>query len=291
MSEAWNAIRQSLRLVKASAIVLLCACLFGCIEFLLWGRTHWEEGAMLMALLFLGIYDQLRRPMQSLPTNRSRIFGWALLVFAASVMLLSSRMRAEELGMMCTLCKNFAVFLLATALSLRFDGTRAAISLFPLLLLAVVIIPLYEYLLLEFSYPMRLVSTAASAFLARLFTMPVLYEGTTLFWDDQAITITDACSGISLLSMLFFLEYIIARNVHAPAWKKWCWASLLLIWIIIGNALRQLLTIVLYKAMGEKVFHKTPHLLLGCFFIIMTSLLIWFSSFLLVFDSKPQETE
>ena len=107
MNEAWNAIRQNIRLVKTSAIVLLCACLFGGIEFILWGRTHWEEGAMLMALLLLGIYDQLRRPMQSLTTNRSRIGGWAMLVLAGLFMLLSSRLRAEELGMVCTLCKNF----------------------------------------------------------------------------------------------------------------------------------------------------------------------------------------
>ena len=291
MNENWNAIRQNLQAVKGSVAILFCACLFGIIEYCLWGRTHWEEGALLLALLFLGAYDQLRRPMSSAPAKQSRIASWILLIVAGLFMLLSSRLSAEELGMGRTLCKNSAIFLLASALSLRCDGAKPALSLFPLFLLAIVILPLYEYLLLEFSYPMRLVSTAASASLARLFMVPVTFEDTTLFWNDQAITITDACSGISLLSLLFFLEYLIARKSKSPAWKKWCWASLLLIWIIIGNALRQLLTFGLFTIMGEKVFEQTPHFLLGCLFIVVTSLLIWFSSLFFNFDSKTQENE
>ena len=291
MSDNWNAIRQSLKSIKASAAVLLCACLFGFIEYLMWGRTHWEEGAFLLALLFLGAYDQLCHTLQSSPTARSRITSWILLILAGAIMLLSSRLPAEKLDMGHTFCKNFAIFLLATALSLRFDGAKPALSLFPLFLLAIVIMPLYEYLILECSYPMRLISTAASAFLARLFMVPVDFEGTTLIWNDQAITITDACSGISMLSLLFFLEYLIARKSNMPTWKKWCWASLLLIWVIIGNALRQLLTFALFTVMGEKVFEQTPHFLLGCLFVIVTSLFIWFSSLLFNFGHKPQESE
>lgn len=291
MSENWNDISQNLQLVRGSVVVLFCACLFGIIEYCMWGRTHWEEGALLLALLFLGAFDQLRRPMKSTPTKTCHIASWILLIVAGFVMLLSSHLSAEELGMGRTLCKNSAIFLLASALSLRIDGAKTTLSFFPLFLLAIVILPLYEYLLLEFSYPMRLVSTAASAFIARLFMVPVTFEDTTLFWNDQAITITDACSGISLLSLLFFLEYLIVRKSESPAWKKWSWASLLLIWIIVGNALRQLLTFGLFTIMGEKVFEQTPHFLLGCLFIVVTSLLIWFSSLFFNFDNKPQEKE
>ena len=99
MSDNWNAIRQSLKSIKASAAVLLCACLFGFIEYLMWGRTHWEEGAFLLALLFLGAYDQLCRPQQSSPTARSRITSWILLILAGAIMLLSSRLPAEKLDM------------------------------------------------------------------------------------------------------------------------------------------------------------------------------------------------
>ena len=288
MSEACSAIRQNLRNVRTSAIVLLCACLFGTVEFLLWGRTHWEEGILLLALLLLGSYDQLLSPKQSAPTRQSRFASWILLVLGVVAMLLSSSQSDDELNIGRTLFKNCAMLMLATALTLRFDGVKNALSFFPLLLLAIVILPLYEYLLLEFSYPMRLVSTAASAFFAHIFMMPVGFEGTTLFWNDQAITITDACSGISLLSLLFFLEYLIARKATSAAWKKWCWASMLLIWIIIGNALRQLLTISLFAVMGEKVFQQTPHFLLGCFFIVITSLMIWFSSLLFHLEDKHQ---
>ena len=291
--QSWSAIRQNLSAVKASAAILLCACIFGIIEFLLWGRTHWEEGAMLMALLLLGAYDLLHRPLQSVPSPRCRFASWFLLLLAGAAMMLSSRLASENgnADMWRTLCKNIGLFLLATALSMHFDGAKTALSFLPLLLLSTVILPLYEYLLLEFSYPMRLVSTAASALLLRLCMVPVNYVGTTFFWNDQAITITDACSGISLLSLLFFLEYLIARKVAAPAWEKWCWGSLLLIWIILGNALRQLLTFALFQVIGEKVYEQTPHFLLGCLLIVITSLLIWFSSFLFHLDTRQQKKE
>ena len=158
-----------------------------------------------------------------------------------------------------------------------------------LYLLAIVILPLYEYLLLEISYPMRLISTAAASYLLRLCTVPVSNDATTLYWNDQAISITDACSGIALLCFLFLLEYLIARKIQAPAWCKWCWSSMVLIWIIVANALRQLLTFVLFTVMGEKVHEQTPHFLLGCVFIVVASLLIWFSSFLFQMDSPKQD--
>jgi exosortase/archaeosortase family protein len=115
----------------------------------------------------------------------------------------------------------------------------------------------------------------------RLCTVQVISDGTTLLWGTQVISITDACSGISLLSFLALLEYLIVRSIDTAVWKKWCWSSLLLLWIILGNALRLLLTFVLYAVMGDAVFERMPHFLLGCFFIVITSLLIWFSSFAL----------
>ena len=270
--------------------MLLCATLFGMVEFLLWGRAHWEEGGLLLALLLLAFFDRLKAPFSHCPTPRVRLVSWGVLLVAVGVMLLASCLPGEkglhDFGK--ALCKNGALFVVALAISLHFDGVRTALSLLPLYLLAIIVLPLYEYLLLEISYPLRLVSTAAASYLLRLCTIAVSYEGTTLFWNDQAISITDACSGISLLSFMFFLEYLIVRRIQAPVWRKWCWSSMVLIWIIVSNALRQLLTFALFTVMGEKVHEQTPHFLLGCVFVIVASLLIWFSSFL--FESPKQDT-
>ena len=289
--DKWRIPYHNLCTVKTSAGVLVFAILFGVVEFFLWGRTHWEDGLLLLFLLLLASFDRLKTPLEHNPTPLARMVSWGMLAVAGSLMLLALRIStgdgSHELGRV--LCKNGSFFLLALAITMHYDGIKTAISLLPLNLLAIIILPLFEYLLLEISYPMRLVSTAAASWLLRLCTVAVSYEGTTLFWHDQAISITDACSGIFLFSFMFVLEYLIARGIQASAWRKWCWSSMVLIWIIIANAFRQLLTFVLFTVMGEKVHEQTPHFLLGCVFIVVASLLIWFSSFLFQIDSPKQD--
>lgn len=289
--DKWRIPYHNVSTVKTSVGVLIFSILFGLVEFILWGRTHWEDGLLLLFLLLLASFDCLKTQLEHNPTPRARVAGWGMLVAAGALMVIASRTSADEgfrdLGR--ALCKNGSLFLLALAITMHFDGAKTALALMPLHLLAIVILPLFEYLLLEISYPMRLVSTAAASWLLRLCTVAVSYEGTTIFWHDQAISITDACSGIFLFSFMFVLEYLIARKIQAPAWRKWCWSSMVLIWIIIANALRQLLTFVLFTFMGEKVHEQTPHFLLGCVFIVVASLLIWFSSFLFQMDSPKQD--
>ena len=256
------------------------------------GKDSLGGGCPASGLLLLSAFDQFKAPLLHCPTRTARLVSWGMLLIAGGLMLEASRLLSVENGshdLGVALCKNGAFFLLALAVSMRFDGVKTALSLLPLYLLAIVILPLYEYLLLEISYPLRLVSTAAACYLLQLCTVAVTYEETTLFWNDQAISITDACSGISLLSFMFLLEYLIARKIREAAWKKWCWGSMVLIWVIVANALRQLFTFVLFTVMGEKVHEQTPHFLLGCFFIVVASLLTWFSSFLFQMDSPKQD--
>ena len=288
--DKWRVPYHNLCTARASAVVLVLAILFGVGEFLLWGRSHWEDGVLLTVLLLLASYDRFNTALDHSPTLRSRMTGWGLLVVAGGLMVLASRLSVDDAHDLArALCKNGALLLVSLAITMHYDGFKTSLALFPLYLLGIVILPLYEYLLLEISYPMRLVSTAAASWLLRLCTVAVSYDGTTLFWNDQAISITDACSGIALLSFLYLLEYLIARKCQAPAWWKWCWSSLVLIWIILSNALRQLLTFLLFAVMGEKVHEETPHFLLGCVFIVVASLLIWFSSFIFQLDAPKQE--
>ena len=263
--DKWRVPYHNLCTVRASAVVLVLAFLFGVGEFLLWGRSHWEDGVLLTVLLLLASYDRFNAALDHSPTLRSHVTGWGMLVVAGVLMTFISRTVIGDSfhDLTKALCKNGALLLIALAITMHYDGSKTALAFFPLYLLAIVILPLYEYLLLEISYPLRLISTAAASYLLRICTVPVSYDATTLYWNDQAISITDACSGIALLCFLFLLEYLIARRIQAPAWCKWCWSSMVLIWIILANALRQLLTFVLFTFMGEKVHERTPHFLLG----------------------------
>ncbi len=286
-------LRKNFLAAKASAFLLIAAILFGTVGYLLWGRAHWEEGAFLLALLLLACFDLGNSPIPtSEPSRCSHVLSWLILLCAFLGLLFSWQTHAVPFSnrdFSRLLCKHGALLFLAFAISLRFDGTRTAFTFLPRLLLGFVLLPLYEVILLEISYPLRLLSTSVTVLVLRLCTVQVISDGTTLLWGTQVISITDACSGVSLLSFLALLEYLIVRPIDTAVWKKWCWGSLLLLWIILGNALRLLLTFALYAVMGNAVFARMPHFLLGCFFIVVTSLLIWFSSFALSRDIHPQD--
>ncbi len=273
--------------------VLCVAIVFGFLEFLLWGRTHLEDGIPLLILLLLASFHLLTTPIHSLPSNGGRIVGWVVLLLAALLMglgsLLSRGLPVSQQNLFPPLCKNGAVFLVALAFVLRHNGFSATTKMLPLLLLAIVVLPLYELLLLEFSYPLRLVSTAISVFFLRICGFHVSYDGTSLFWENQTLSITDACSGIALLSLFFLIEYLLVHSEKTETWKKWGWASLILLWVTLGNAFRLLLTFLLYRSIGEEVYQPRPHFLLGCFFVVVTTLFIWFSSYLFKLDQPPSE--
>ncbi len=284
ISEVFDPVRKNLTLVPVSMAVLLCSIVIGCVEYVLWGRTNLADGIPLILLLLLAAYDRVKPPMCSAPSAKSRLSGWICIVLAVAAIGASSLIGNSVF--LPAFSRNVAILCVILGFILRHDGASAMLRLLPLFILAILIIPFYEYLILEFSYPLRLVSTAVSAWLLKLCAINVSYDGTSMILDGQIISITDACSGISLLGLLFFLEYYIVRSIDSSPWKKCCWASLVVLWIIIGNALRLLVTMLLYRSVGQRVFERDFHLGLGCFFVVVTSLLIWFSSFIFSLD-KP----
>ena len=247
-----------------------------------------------MILLALATWNLMKFPLTSHATPSHRHASWSLLTVAAVAMggaaVLSHGLPdSGQRELTPLLCKNAALLFLAFAAILRQDGLPAVIKSLPVLVLAILILPLYELLLLEFSYPLRQLSTLVSVGVLNLCAFHVQFDGTSLFWGDQTLSITEACSGISLLGLFVLLEYLIAHPLRTAAWKKWGWSSLLVLWVTLGNALRLLLTFVLFRIIGERVYAPRPHFLLGCFFVVTTSLLIWLSSFLFKLDQPTHD--
>ncbi len=277
----------------ATLVLLAAAGLFGVVGFLVWCRPHLEDGAFLMILYALAAWDLLKSPLASHATPGSRRTGWLLLAAAAPAMVasavLSRGLPDGQRELPPLLCKHAAVLSVAAAVLLRRDGLRATARSLPPLALAILVLPLYELLLLEFSYPLRQLSTLVSVGVLNLCAFHVQCDGTSLFWGDQTLSITEACSGISLMGLFVLLEYLIVRPLRTDAWKKWGWGSLLVLWVTLGNALRLLLTFVLFRVIGERVYAPRPHFLLGCFFVVTTSLLIWLSSFVFKLDQPTPD--
>lgn len=292
LRQVCEALRSNARAVPFSMAILLCALAVGFYQHLPWARTRWEDSLPLVALLLLSTCDQLQKPLVSTPGQAARLFSWGGLLLGALLLCVEGiegikNMPAEHdfEGM---LWQNIALFCLCLSLVLRRDGFPVAARLAPLFLQALLLLPLYEFLLLEVSYPLRLISTAISAWVLRLFTFGGSHDGTTLIWGGTTLSITDACSGIALVGMLCLVEYLVARTIRAAAWKKWCWGSLLLLWLLLGNACRLLLTAMLHAWIGERVFLRGPHYLLGCFFVVVTALLIWGSSCVFALDTDEE---
>ena len=75
----WSALLRHCRAFPGSVSVLLAAIVFGLAEFLLWGRTHLEDGVPLILLLLLASYDMLSGPLPERDGRKGGKAGWAVL--------------------------------------------------------------------------------------------------------------------------------------------------------------------------------------------------------------------
>lgn len=280
--------------------VMLCLCLaLGTAEAILWGRSAPDDLLPLWAMLLLLFYDHFSRPW---PDSVSRSGAWGFLLAAAAfmaagiargncpVMLPDGKLSQTISGNAPMVLRNISLALLAISVMLYRNGWRMAARHWLLPSVSLVILPFYELLLLELSFPLRLLSTHIVVAFLRLLSFNILSNGTTLLWQGHELAITDACSGMSLLTLLLLIAYWLVRKTSAPAWQKACWFSLLLLWVLLANTLRLLLTLFGYMLCGEAVFAAMPHFLLGCFFVVTSSLLLWLSSTLLD-KNETRQTE
>ena len=172
-----------------------------------------------------------------------------------------------------SLSTAFAFTLLLCAFVLYFSGRIMAVNSIAPAVWCCVFMPYHEELMLLFSYPLRLSATVLGSLILKLCGVGVIYSGTTLTLPDLNIAITDACSGINQLDAFILIAFIAVETVH----KKQCWKLLhfafIIPSIIIGNSLRIVLTVLLYKACGEVVLQNFWHTALGYVQIVLALLI------------------
>lgn len=304
----------NLRLHTVPAVVLCISLAIGVAESFHWGRIALDDMIPIWAMLFLLFYDHFSQPWNDtsrqimrietayqaemkieLRTKKclliSNICGaWMFLflsaVFMASGIALARCSVLNDNGQLNLsigsnvpmILRNLSLALLVISVMIYRAGWHFAACHWMLPVISMVFIPFYELILLEFSFPLRLLSTNIAVFILRLLSFSVTSNGTTMFWQGNEIAITDACSGMSLMGILLFVAYWIVRKTSAPAWQKSCWFSFLLIWILFSNTIRLILTFWGFMLIGDRVFASVPHFLLGCLFVIMCSLLLWLSN-------------
>jgi len=116
---------------------------------------------------------------------------------------------------------------------------------------------------LYLSYPFRMVSTVLSVGFLQMFGMKIENDMTTIRIEGLDIAITDACSGIQQFEAMILVAFLLVMAWRRPFLWRCVHYAFLIPSIILANAIRIVLTIVLYKAGFEAILNNTWHAGLG----------------------------
>ena len=200
-------------------------------------------------------------------TTLEKCVAWAMLISADILSLLPG---GEFPGSLNT---AFAFSIIICAFVLYFSGASIAASGIAPALWCCVFMPYHEEFMLLLSFPLRLSATVLSAWALKLCGVEVVYSGTLLNLPDLDIAITDACSGINQLDAFILIAFIAVQIMHKKSGWRILHFAFIIPAIILGNTLRIVLTILLYKSLGMEVLQDTWHIGLGYVQIVFALLI------------------
>jgi len=230
----------------------------------------WEAGAvdllmaaLLIALMVKKFFTSERRPV----LFSEKCTAWGILLLADILALLPT---GKFPG---SLTAAAAFTLIICAFVLYFSGKTIAFAAVIPALWCVVFIPYHQEIILLLSFPLRLSATALSGMLLNISGISVVTAGTSLTLPGLDIAITDACSGINQLDAFILIAFIAVELLHRSTLWKLLHFAFIIPAVIAGNALRIVLTVLLYKILGETVLQNSWHTVLGYSQIIFALLI------------------
>jgi exosortase D (VPLPA-CTERM-specific) len=239
-----------------------------------WSNPEYGHG-MLIPVISFGIAWLKRAQVAAATTGGS----WLGPVVVALSLLLST------MGQMATiyLIVHVALVLTIVGLFLSFLGVRATTVLwFPLLFLFFMI-PLPDFLQVQLSAKMQLLSSALGTWLIRLFGITVFLDGNVIDLGDFKMQVVEACSGLRYMFPLMSFGMLVAYLYNAPFWQR---AVLFLSTIpitILMNAGRIGLIGLLYEIYGIDTANGMLHDFQGWAIFIFSLLLLLIEVRLLTF--------
>ena len=235
--------------------------------------------AILIALMLKNYFSICRKK----PSFKEKCAAWLLLLLADAAALMPTHNFAGDLT------TAVAFSLLICSMVLFFSGTlMAAVSAIPALWCCV-FMPYHEEIMLLLSFPLRLNATVLSAAILNLSGVGIVHSGTSLILPGLDIAITDACSGIRQLDAFILIAFMVVQMLHSKTGWKILHFAFIVPSIIVGNSLRIVLTVWLYRLFGETVFENTWHTVLGYGQIIFALLL--FLAIGKIFSLADRKTE
>ncbi|MEE4184491.1 MAG: archaeosortase/exosortase family protein [Gammaproteobacteria bacterium] len=162
-----------------------------------------------------------------------------------------------------------ALALLALSLVAMLLGARAASRLaVPLLMLYlfVPVLPLFEAAL---SYPLRRLSALLAAVLLRLGPDEVHVAATELTWGSLRVSVTSACSGLTLLQNLLWVAWWTVLLRHRGLWRRLAHGLLAVPAVLMANTLRVVALALAAAWYGEDILTGTPHVIIGWVAVVL----------------------
>jgi len=246
--------------------IFAAAFAFACWQSAQQIRSEWGGAAALLILLACLLYMAVKTS-SSVPAKAggfpwNKVFGWGMAAAALGCVFLF-RMNAVP-GF-----KYGTRFFLALGAVSLFCGIRAmlygAVPLFGCFF----VVPFREPIVLYLSYPFRMVSTVLSVGFLQMFGMKIENDMTTIRIEGLDIAITDACSGIQQFEAMILVAFWLVMVWRRPFVWRCVHYAFLIPSIILANAIRIILTIVLYKAGLESVLNNTWHEGLGYMQVVL----------------------
>ena len=280
-------------MLKKHPLGALYGMLLGLVAFLaslpMLKSGAWESAAVDLVMAGILIVLMLKNFNSTDRHNSSfseKCTAWAILVSANILALLPTQ---EFPGSLST---AFAFTLLLCAFVLYFSGRVLALySVIPALWCCV-FMPYHEELMLLLSFPLRLSATVLSAGILKLCGVSVIYSGTSLALPQVNIAITDACSGINQLDAFILIAFIAVQMLHRESLWKALHFAFIIPSIIIGNSLRIVITVLLYRILGDAVLLGSWHISLGYVQIILAVIIfLGFGKIFAMPDGKQEEDE
>ena len=267
--------------------ICLISFLYALVQAIRTCNGQWDSMIASMLLALAVVYFGLLRFMNNtddlaVSSPKERLAAWLLLLLAICIPPLFFSSPTE-------LPHNAAIALFAISCMLFFHGWRPTLWMLPALIIFCMFIPMREQFILMVSYPLRLISTALSVWLLKLFQVNIEYHLTTITLPGATqIVITDACSGIQQLEALLLIGYLIIHLQPKPLAWSICHFLFLLPIIILSNSIRIVVTILLFHAVGPVILDNTWHTTLGYCLVFACSVLIWYSGFLFPTETPEQ---
>jgi len=178
----------------------------------MWGAKDEYSYAYLIPVIAALLVWQRHDMLQRLPFTGS----WA----GVCITLLGLALFAvAELAALFILVQ-YALLLTLFGLVLAYTGWRPMTYLWVALVLLIFMIPLPDFLYIQISQKLQLISSQLGVWVVRLFGISVYLEGNVIDLGNFQLQVVEACSGLRYLFPLITLGFIAALFFRGPLWQR-----------------------------------------------------------------------